>query len=120
MQTLIILGNGFDLDLGWKTSYKDFFQAEQDSFYQYNNLSYIKQMIEGECWYNLEGYLRQCVLNVGQTEVKLLNDFWQICSNLMLDYFSKNISKFKRAIFLQFLEHFYHNNFLYIIFVCHS
>lgn len=95
MQTVIILGNGFDLDLGWKTSYKDFFQAEQDSFYQYNNLSYIKQMIEGECWYNLEGYLRQCVLNVGQTEVKLLNDFWQICSNLMLDYFSKNISKFK-------------------------
>lgn len=61
MQTLIILGNGFDLDLGWKTSYKDFFQAKQDSFYLYNNLSYIKQMIEGECWYNLEGYLRQCV-----------------------------------------------------------
>ena len=55
MQTLIILGNGFDLDLGWKTSYKDFFRAKQDSFYRYNNLSYIKQMIEGECWYNLEG-----------------------------------------------------------------
>ena len=39
MQTLIILGNGFDLDLGWKTSYKDFFRAKQDSFYRYNNLS---------------------------------------------------------------------------------
>ena len=95
MQTLIILGNGFDLDLGWKTSYKDFFRAKQDSFYRYNNLSYIKQMIEGECWYNLEGYLRQCVLSVEQTEVKQLNDFWQICSNFMLDYFSKNISEFK-------------------------
>lgn len=95
MQTLIILGNGFDLDLGWKTSYKDFFQAKQDSFYLYNNLSYIKQMIEGECWYNLEGYLRQCVLSVEQTEVKQLNDFWQICSNFMLDYFGKNISEFK-------------------------
>lgn len=95
MQTLIILGNGFDLDLGWKTSYKDFFQAKQDSFYRYDNLSYIKQMIDGECWYNLEGYLRQCVLSVKQTEVKQLNDFWQICSNFMLDYFIKNLSEFK-------------------------
>lgn len=95
MQTLIILGNGFDLDLGWKTSYKDFFQAKLDSFYQYNNLSYIKQMIDGECWFNLEGYLRQCVLSVEQADVKLLNDFWQICSNFMLDYFNKNISEFK-------------------------
>lgn len=95
MQTLIILGNGFDLDLGWKTSYKDFFQAKQDSFYQLNDLSYIKQMIDGECWYNLEGYLRQCVLSMEQTEVKQLNDFWQICSNFMLDYFIKNLSEFK-------------------------
>ena len=95
MQTLIILGNGFDLDLGWKTSYKDFFQAKQDSFYLYNNLSYIKRMIEGECWYNLEGYLRKCVLSVEQADAKRLNDFWQICSNFMLDYFNKNISKFK-------------------------
>lgn len=95
MQTLIILGNGFDLDLGWKTSYKDFFQTKRDSFYQYNNLSYIKQMIDGECWYNLEGYLRQCILRVKQTDVEQLNDFWKLCSNFMLDYFKRNPSVFK-------------------------
>ncbi len=46
MKTLIILGNGFDLDLGWKTSYNDFFQAKQNSFFQFNNPLYIKQMID--------------------------------------------------------------------------
>lgn len=95
MQTLIILGNGFDLDLGWKTSYKDFFQAKQDSFFLYNNLSYIKQMIDGECWYNLEGYLRQCVLKVEQTDVRQFNEFWQLCRNFMLDYFAHNLPDFK-------------------------
>ena len=35
MRTLIVMGNGFDLDLGWKTSFGDFFQAKRDSFLQY-------------------------------------------------------------------------------------
>ncbi len=95
MCTLIILGNGFDLDLGWKTSYKDFFIAKQASFNEYINLSYIKNMIDNDCWYNLEGYLRQCILNLELPDVELLNDFWKICSNLMLDYFSRNLSNFK-------------------------
>lgn len=30
--TLIVLGNGFDLDLGWKTSYADFYQAKNTYF----------------------------------------------------------------------------------------
>lgn len=31
MKTLVILGNGFDLDLGWKTSFKDFYGAKRKS-----------------------------------------------------------------------------------------
>lgn len=95
METLIILGNGFDLDLGWKTSYKDFFQAKQNKFYQLSGLSYIQNMIEDECWYNLEGYLRQCIVQVKPNDIKNLNTFWLICSNFMLDYFTHNTSKFK-------------------------
>ncbi len=26
--TIIILGNGFDLDIGWKTAYNDFYRAK--------------------------------------------------------------------------------------------
>ena len=42
--TVIVTGNGFDLDLGWRTSYKDFYDAhngwrmhktEQDDLFQY-------------------------------------------------------------------------------------
>ena len=44
MNCVIILGNGFDLDLGWKTSYEDFynnqkgwksFQTEEDDLFQF-------------------------------------------------------------------------------------
>lgn len=28
MKTLLVLGNGFDLDLGWKTSFNDFYVAK--------------------------------------------------------------------------------------------
>lgn len=95
MKTLVIIGNGFDLDLGWETSFRDFFQAKHDSFLQYNRLSYIQQMIDGEYWYNLEGYLRQCILEVELSDVIFLNDFWKICSNFMLDYFAQNLPNFK-------------------------
>lgn len=39
MKTLVIIGNGFDLDLGWETSFRDFFQAKHDSFY--NIIDYL-------------------------------------------------------------------------------
>lgn len=29
--TIVILGNGFDLDLNWKTSYKDFLTSDKFS-----------------------------------------------------------------------------------------
>ena len=41
MKTLLVLGNGFDLDLGWKTSFNDFYVAKRQKFDLYNGLSYI-------------------------------------------------------------------------------
>ncbi len=32
MGTVIVIGNGFDIDLGWHTSYKDFFKEKEDSW----------------------------------------------------------------------------------------
>lgn len=29
MGTVIVIGNGFDIDLGWHTSYKDFFKERK-------------------------------------------------------------------------------------------
>lgn len=42
-KTLIILGNGFDLDLGWNTSYSDFYKAYQHKFISLNRMSFIEK-----------------------------------------------------------------------------
>ena len=104
MKTLVILGNGFDLDLGWKTSFKDFYEAKRQKFDQYNRLSYIAAMINGEYWYNLEGYLRKCLVDVKEDKVSELNLFWQMCSNFFWEYLKENINRFLRhnQIFEQF------------------
>ena len=57
MNTAIVIGNGFDLDLGWKTSYEDFYNAhkgwrmhknERDDLFQY----VISHAAEN--WYDFE------------------------------------------------------------------
>lgn len=68
--TLLILGNGFDLDLGYKTSYKDFLDAGKDNAmsyfpfvrggYDYNSLGrFLLQHTSIEKWYDLEQLLAE-------------------------------------------------------------
>ena len=85
-ETLIVLGNGFDLDLGWKTSYSDFYNAKRKDFDIINRLPYIEDMIKGKHWYNLEGYIRQCILSLSEDKMKILNDFWQVCRDYLFGY----------------------------------
>lgn len=37
MKKLLIIGNGFDLNLGFKTSYKDFFEDKNSKIYPITN-----------------------------------------------------------------------------------
>lgn len=87
-KTLIILGNGFDLDLGWKTSYADFYQARRSSFEKLSEMDYIRDMIKGEHWYDLEGYIRECIIKTPKEQIKDLNSFWIICSANLFEYFA--------------------------------
>lgn len=89
-KTLIILGNGFDLDLGWKTSYSDFYEAKQNLFQSITGLSYVQKMIIGEHWYNLEGYMRNCMREITKEKIGDFNFFWIICRDHISDYLSKN------------------------------
>lgn len=89
-KTLVILGNGFDLDLGWKTSYSDFYRNKYQKFENINRMSYIKEMILGDYWYDLEGYIRNCILNLSIDKIEELNNFWILCRNLIGDYLSIN------------------------------
>lgn len=86
--TLIIIGNGFDLDLGWKTSYEDFYQAKKDEFAEWNRMQYIKDMVQGEYWFNLEGYIRKSLIEMSQERVKEMIIFWMFCCSRLLEYFN--------------------------------
>ncbi len=82
MKTVIVIGNGFDLDLGWNTSYKDFFlthygarsvTGNDDSMIQY----IINHAGNKDTWYDLEKMLSDyCVLKSKEerTEQQLLDD----------------------------------------------
>ena len=87
-KTLIILGNGFDLDLGWKTSYNDFFRAKQNSIVLFNGMSFIENMVEGEYWYDLEGYIRHIAIHeiTNKEELKTLSHFWRILTTRIEEY----------------------------------
>lgn len=89
-KTLIVLGNGFDLDLGWKTSYSDFYKAKQQKLVFLNGMSYVHKMITEGHWYNLEGYLRECMREVPSEKVEELNYFWILCRNTIGDYLSQH------------------------------
>jgi len=66
IETVIVLGNGFDLDLGWDTSYKSFYdkhkgwqihKTEEDDLFQY----VIKQTPGN--WYDFERTLHEYALH---------------------------------------------------------
>lgn len=88
-KTLIILGNGFDLDLGWKTSYNHFYQANKQHFFMLDRMSFIKDMVISECWYDLEGYLRRIAVNEVTTKdkIKELSHFWRFTISKLEEYF---------------------------------
>lgn len=89
-ETLIILGNGFDLDLGWKTSYADFYHAKKNDFAKYNRMKYIQEMVHGEHWHDLEGYIRKSLKEMSQDKIVEMNLFWRFCRDRMFEYFKLN------------------------------
>lgn len=60
---VFIIGNGFDLDLGWYTSYKDFYKSKYWPLKSFNLFcpmaNYLKNRTEIDCWYDLEGLFKK-------------------------------------------------------------
>lgn len=71
---VLILGNGFDLDLGLKTSYKDFWESDfcpkryPAPLIRHLNSKWIDNL-EAVRWYDLENELREYALNGDKTDV---------------------------------------------------
>ncbi len=52
-------------------------------------MSFIRNLVLGEYWYDLEGYIRQITINevTNPEEQKKLNEFWQILTVALEEYF---------------------------------
>lgn len=59
-KTILVLGNGFDMDLGWQTSYKSFAESEFWPFTQkeYNLGGYLLERSKSDKWFDLEALIR--------------------------------------------------------------
>jgi hypothetical protein len=97
MQILYIIGNGFDLSLGMKTSYKDFFDKYKSQECQIENVKKLKKNISDyyKNWSDLE-------LAFGQytAEMKSLDDFDEVFEDLgenLSHYLKKEENKFKES-----------------------
>ncbi len=91
-QTLIILGNGFDLDLGWKTSY-DAFYHNTPWYKTACNFPFVKEMIVGKRWYDFENYLLECLSELhtlSNEQIDNINKFWYLSRDSLAYYLSNN------------------------------
>lgn len=85
MDTLVIIGNGFDIDLGWKTSYSHFF----NSYWGNCTKQYIPDLKEQDNWNNLEGYLRRRAIDLNEGDVEKLWFDWLKCKSNIWEYFRR-------------------------------
>lgn len=97
MKILHIIGNGFDLNLGLKTSYKDFYDYYQSIKSSKNSINNLKKNISNNYknWSDLELALGQYT-----EEFKTVDDFDEVFEDIgeqLAEYLKKEESKFDSA-----------------------
>lgn len=92
-KTLLVLGNGFDLDLGLKTSYADFINSYFLDGCESNSLiNEIKERYKEANWIDIELFLRDYAFrHQGGDEERIRKEFDELCERLN---FYMHIGKF--------------------------
>jgi hypothetical protein len=79
MKTVVIIGNGFDLDLGLKTSYRDFVTSQECKMLQQGGRNYLLSMIANKFhllnWIDLEEELKQFAIRHSPIALPRHRDF---------------------------------------------
>lgn len=79
MKTVVIIGNGFDLDLGLKTSYRDFVTSLECNILRYGNRNNLLSMILDKFylqnWIDLEEELKELALRLNYVALPKHKDF---------------------------------------------
>lgn len=89
--TMLITGNGFDLNLNMKTSYKDFFLLlESNGFWSMHKdnrlLSYIHEKGTMEYWYSFEEIIKEFALKSTESRFIVYYDRFLRDANRIQDY----------------------------------
>lgn len=97
--TMLVIGNGFDLSLGLKTSYGDFMgnlKYYVSSIYNSKILTYLFERVQKEKWIDIENELKNYTNICGYDEVYHIfkNDYKFLC-RLLCQYLSDVIEKSK-------------------------
>ncbi len=103
MDNVIIIGNGLDLDLGWKTSFGDFYRKCYKKYDRYSGNKYIQEMTKKNCWYDIEGYIRHCIIKWYEhgrdiTEKDALHAFWHLSQSFLFEYLQEQMKNFSEQI----------------------
>lgn len=82
-KVVLVIGNGFDMDLGWQTSYKSFAESNYWPFKDYKQHlgGYLETHAKKEKWFDLEALLRSYTAN----EMPYLDRSWQHQRDLSVD-----------------------------------
>ncbi len=70
---VLIIGNGFDLDLGLKTSYKDYLESKffpEENYYSNGLISYIKNQYNKSKWIDIENSIKKYLSETDQFYLK--------------------------------------------------
>lgn len=87
---VVVIGNGFDLDLGLRTSYKDFLDSKEwkEVCSQFKNvplINFLEEKLKDVNWYDVEAALQEYSLKENEYRHNVDKDrraYWAICSAL--------------------------------------
>ena len=87
MNKIFIIGNGFDLNLGFKTSYLDYVNSDEFRFMNTNNSSnelakYLMRRVEIQKWVDFEVALKEYVLETRPNSNKLRIEYNEVVKGL--------------------------------------
>lgn len=98
---IIIIGNGFDLSLDLKTSYKNFIESDCfNSLLKKNNslALYLNEKQEINNWVDIEKELTNYSKQTKENKSKVRNDFKEL-KNALIDYLNEAQEKKNKARF---------------------
>ena len=96
MNITFLLGNGFDMNFGLKTSYKSFYNHLKKSKVRNRLINNILSNIDCELWSDLELGLGNYLSNINsETEIEDFLNEKEVVESLLVDYLVQEIDKFE-------------------------